>query len=230
MLDIRPDSTNNKFRVRRVERLKTLVSSYIAAKGSCNVLDLGGTSGFWHTWRDQFDFERTHVTCINLDPEHGAVSDFKGVTVRYGDATSLPDVPDMSFDLVFSNSVIEHVGDWQQMIRFAREARRLGRSYFIQTPYFWFPIEPHARTPFVHWMPDSWAYRLVMMRRCGFWPKADTVIEAVTTVQSARMLDRRQFEALFDDARHHQERFMGLTKSLMAVRHVEPAREIAPPR
>ncbi len=220
MLDIRPDSTNNEFRLHRVERLKSIVASYITSKGSCSILDLGGTSGFWHTWRTHFDFESTHVTCVNLDPDHGAVKDFKGITVRYGDATSLPEFADASFDLVFSNSVIEHVGDWHKMTLFTREAKRLGRSYFIQTPYFWFPIEPHARTPFIHWIPESWAYRIVMMRQCGFWPKAKTVSEAVASVQSARMLDARQFSALFDDAEHVRERFIGITKSLMAVRHV----------
>jgi hypothetical protein len=61
-----------------------------------------------------------------------------------------------------------------------------------------------------------------MARRCGYWPKAQSVSEAIDTLQSARMLDYRQFAALFDDAPIQRERFMGITKSLVAIRHSEP--------
>jgi 2-polyprenyl-3-methyl-5-hydroxy-6-metoxy-1,4-benzoquinol methylase len=223
MLDISPTSNKNQFRGRRVEAVSRIINSYIARNGSCTVLDLGGTSGFWSTWRDHFDFERTAVTCVNLDTGHEAATDFTAVVTRYGDATDLAEFADKSFDVVFSISVVEHVGDWSKMKQFAAEAKRIGRSYFIQTPYFWFPVEPHARTPFLHWLPQSWAYRIVMAKRCGYWPKAGSVSEAVDTLQSARMLDYGQFAALFDDAPIERERFLGLTKSLVAVRHAEPA-------
>ncbi len=105
------------------------------------------------------------------------------------------------------------------MKKFAAEVKRVGRSYFVQTPYFWFPIEPHARTPFLHWLPDSLACRVVMARQCGYLQKASDISKAMDCIQSARMLDVGQFTALFDDAELTRERFMGLTKSLIAVRH-----------
>ena len=222
MLDISPTSDKNSFRRKRVEAVTRIIDSYIASKGSCTVLDLGGTSGFWSTWSQHFDFERTKVTCVNIDTAHEAAADFTGVVTLYGDATNLTGFANKSFDVVFSNSVVEHVGDWSKMKQFAAEAKRVGHSYFVQTPYFWFPIEPHARTPFLHWLPQSWAYRIVMARRCGYWPKAQSVSEAIDTLQSARMLDYRQFAALFDDAPIQRERFMGITKSLVAIRHSEP--------
>jgi len=55
---------------------------------------------------------------------------------------------DGEFDLVFSNSVIEHVGDFERMRQFVHEARRVAKSYWIQTPSKWFPIEPHCGMPF----------------------------------------------------------------------------------
>lgn len=68
-----------------------------------------------------------------------------------GDARDLAGYGDKSVDLVHSNSVIEHVGDWDDMAAMAREVLRVGRAGWIQTPAWEFPIEPHFRAPFVHW-------------------------------------------------------------------------------
>jgi hypothetical protein len=114
--------------------------------------------------------------------------------------------------------VIEHVGLWHDMERMASEVRRVAPRYLVQTPYFWFPVEPHARTPLIHWLPESWKYRIVMRRKCGFWERQDSVAGAVRTVQSAIMLDILQMRALFPDAELHKERFCGLIKSLVAVK------------
>jgi hypothetical protein len=92
------------------------------------------------------------------------------------------------------------------------------KRYILQTPYFWFPIEPHARTPLLHWIPESWAYRIVMARKCGFWSKAETIDQAMRTVQSAKMLDGRQLAVLFPDGKIEREKFLGVTKALMAIR------------
>ena len=56
-----------------------------------------------------------------------------------GDACSVEQFGDRSFDLVFSNSVIEHVGPPAKQAEFAHEVLRLGRSYWVQTPSKWFP-------------------------------------------------------------------------------------------
>ncbi|HXF97273.1 MAG TPA: class I SAM-dependent methyltransferase [Gaiellaceae bacterium] len=80
--------------------------------------------------------------------------------VRYvqGDALDLP-FADGEFDVVFSNAVLEHVGDRERQRRFVREALRVGRRAFIATPNRWFPVEVHTRLPLVHWLPDSVAHR-----------------------------------------------------------------------
>lgn len=71
---------------------------------------------------------------------------------RLGDARDLSGFADGSIDLVHSNSVIEHVGGWPDIVAMAREARRVGRSGWIQTPAQEFPIEPHFHLPLVHWL------------------------------------------------------------------------------
>jgi hypothetical protein len=162
------------------------------------------------------------VTCVNLETQTDPAQ-HENIAFSQGDATELPQFADGQFDICFSNSVIEHVGDWQKMQGFAAETRRIGITYMVQTPYFWFPVEPHARSLFIHWLPESWAYRLLMRKRHGFWPKAESVVDAVAQVQSARMLDYRQFAALFPDGDISRERFAGLTKSLIAIRHDKAA-------
>jgi hypothetical protein len=131
----------------------------------------------------------------------------------------MPELADNSFDVIHSNSVIEHVGQWSGMMSMASEIRRIAPNYFVQTPYYWFPIEPHARTPFLHWLAESLKFRIVMAHKCGpFWLKALNVDEAMRTIQSSSLLDRRMFSALFPDATIISERVFGMTKSLMAVR------------
>ena len=219
MLDVRHDSTGNKFRRRRIELLNGLVSVVMREKGSCAILDVGGTYNFWHIWRDEIDWDKTSITCVNLDPHH--LEDGKvetSVRMVQGNACDLSGIADNEYDIAFSNSVIEHVGLWPNMRAMASEVKRVAPRYFVQTPNFWFPIEPHARTPFLHWVPEPVAYRIVMARKCGFWKKHDTVSGAVGAVQSAKLIDMRQMQSLFDDAVITREKFMGLTKALIAIR------------
>ncbi len=80
--------------------------------------------------------------------------------IRYvqGDACALP-FAEGEFDVVFSNAVIEHVGNAVRQRVFVSEALRVGRRVFLTTPNRRFPIEVHTRLPFVHWFPDGLAHR-----------------------------------------------------------------------
>ncbi len=212
-----PHSKSNIFRQRRVEMLNTLISQTLATKELCNIIDVGGTAAFWMTWDELVDWERVSVTCVNINEQQSSEQNPR-VNVHYGNACDLSDIADLSFDVAFSNSVIEHVGQWADMEAMAKEIRRVASRYLVQTPYYWFPIEPHARTPFLHWLPEPIAYRIVMNFECGFWSKAKTVGDALRTIQSAKLIDWRQMSALFPDAHLKPERFVGLTKSMIAIR------------
>jgi hypothetical protein len=67
-------------------------------------------------------------------------------------------------------------------------------------------------------MPESWRYRVIMRRDCGFMKKADTISDAMLSIQSASLLDYRQYGELFPDADIKQEKVLGFTKSLIAIR------------
>lgn len=172
---------------------------------------MGGTAEIWQLLNLS---EGAKVVVLN-EPRAG--SD----TAVYGDGCNLP-FADQSFDIAFSNSVIEHVGDAGAQRRFAAEIRRSARGYWVQTPNRYFPIEPHLLTPFVHLLPRAWAAPIV--RRFTVWqwlfrPTEDRrrfYIEHF--LADIRLLSARDMQRLFPDAVILREKFLFLTKSLVAYR------------
>lgn len=206
----------SSFRLARFSLFLDLINSMPATDRPLRILDVGGVEAYWRDKR-QLIPRSVEITILNLDG--GELAAEPGFVFLQGNACSMPEFADNSFDIVHSNSVIEHVGQWSNMMSMAKEIRRVAPNYFVQTPYFWFPIEPHARTPLLHWLPESLKFRLVMARKCGpYWSKAATVDEAMRTIQDSSLLDRRMFSALFPDAKIISEKFLGMTKSLMAIR------------
>lgn len=205
----------NRFRQRRLARFLAIVDEIIAAKGACRILDVGGKANYWLGLEALWGGRECHITLVNLEGEPIPDQRFSSVA---GDARDLGGFGDLSFDLVHSNSVIEHVGLWRHQVQMAQEVRRLAARYFVQTPNFWFPLEPHFRTPFIHWLPDPWRAAIVMRRACGFYPRARTYGEARHILDDARLLDAAAMAELFPDAVVVRERFAGFTKSLIAIR------------
>lgn len=82
------------------------------------------------------------------------------------DGCRLP-FPDQSIDVVFCNAVIEHLEPDRQW-KMAEEIQRVGRSWFVTTPNFWYPVELHNKLPFVHFLPKRG--RLFLQRMLGTWP------------------------------------------------------------
>jgi hypothetical protein len=123
-----------------------------------------------------------------------------------------------SFDIVFSNSLVEHLVDWHSQIRFAGEVKRLARNYFVQTPNKWFFVEPHFVTPFVHWLPTSLQRRLGPRATLWGWFTGATRQQYEQQLDELRLLGPREMRALFPDSNFVSERFMGMVKSIVAVR------------
>lgn len=210
-----PSSLPYRFRARRFATVKSLIEGTLAAKGSCRILDLGGTERYWDIAGDLFARPGVSVDLVNIEAMPVTRSAFRSFA---GDAAGLAEFDDMSYDLVHSNSVIEHVGTWDRMAMMAENVRRLAPRYYVQTPNFWFPLEPHFRAPFFHWLPEQLRYRIFMNMRLGFRGQAPSVDAAMRSIQGACLLDQRQMRALFPDATIKRERVAGLTKSWMAVR------------
>lgn len=208
-------SLSRQFRERRFRRVGALIDGIIAEKGRCRIADIGGTRYYWEIARDFVAARPVEVTLINPKERAASAGKFRHLD---GDATDLSGLSDMSFDFVHSNSVIEHVGDWRRMAAMAANVRRLAPAYYVQTPNFWFPYEPHFRCLFIHWLPEQVRYRLVKRFALGFAAAKGTVGAAMERVQSARLLDAGQLAALFPDAGISAERVLGLAKSWIAIK------------
>jgi ubiquinone/menaquinone biosynthesis C-methylase UbiE len=202
------------FKVFRKRRMRFFYR-YFRITPETRVLDIGGREYNWAL----MPFT-PRVTMLNVTLQGERSGKFEWVI---GDARKLP-YPNNAFEVVYSNSVIEHVGSFDDQITFAAECRRAGRSYFIQTPNRNFPIEPHVLTPFIHWLPKAWQGRL--LRNFTFWgwitrPNAEAQARFLNTT---RMLTKTELHSLFPDAEIRRERFFGLTKSFVAMK-----RETDPP-
>ncbi len=210
------DKASAYFRRRRFAMIEPIIRKVYEEKGSCSIIDVGGREEYWAPALDTLAACKARVTIVNLEqtqPRPGALFDF-----AFGDACNLSNYADGSFDLAHSNSLIEHVGHWGDMKRCAGEIRRVAKRYYVQTPYFWFPLEPHFRMPFFHWLPEQTRARLVMNFKIGYFNRASTLDQAMENVQSACLLDKRQMSSLFSDADVGFERVAGLPKSLVAIR------------
>jgi hypothetical protein len=178
------------------------------------ILDIGGWQAFWEV----VGFSDTPHKIILLNTHNVNIRHNNFVSI-IGDARKLDTFTDNSFDVVFSNSVIEHLGTYQDQQRMANEVRRVGKKYFIQTPSFFFPIEPHFLFPFYHWLPSALRVSLIRKFSLGFISRAPSKEQAVQTLSEYRLLKKSEMKALFPDAIIHSEKLLGFTKSYMAIKY-----------
>lgn len=129
---------------------------------------------------------------------------YPGPFVR-ADATERLPFADGAFDLAYSSSVIEHIAPARRAA-FAAEVQRVARGFYVQTPAYSFPVEPHALLPFAHWLPVGLRRRYWRLGAAGDW-------------EELSLLRRADLAALFD-GEIVAERLGGLVKSWIAVRPV----------
>lgn len=207
-----------QFRSKRFAKVEQLISTILAEKGSCEILDLGGTELYW-TIGEQF--LRKHrgkisITLVNLERER--VQDANLFKSMSGDASDLSLLDGQQFDMVHSNSVIEHVGDHQAMARFAANVRRLAPRYFVQTPNYWFPFEPHFRLPFFQYLPEWTRVEIIRHFAVGYFDKVPDSAEAWDIIKHHQMIGVRKMRRFFPDGDISFEKIGPLNKSIMAVR------------
>jgi len=180
------------------------------------ILDVGGTARYWenHQLHNENGIE---ITILNLVPQPALQ---KNISFLAGDAIDMKDLKDKDYDIVFSNSVIEHVGTFKYQKKMADEIIRVGKRYFIQTPNYFFPIEPHYLFPFFQFLPSSIRFWLVSHFKLGGLNKKADIKRARALIfgdSRITLLKKRELGILFPDAKIVRERFMGLTKSFIVI-------------
>jgi ubiquinone/menaquinone biosynthesis C-methylase UbiE len=180
-----------------------------APSASTSILDVGGSELNWTLITQQ-----PRVTLLNVDDEVWERGRFRKIK---GDGRTLA-FADNSYDVAYSNSVIEHVGGWEEQSAFANEIRRVARQYYVQTPNRQFIIEPHLIAAFIHLLPFWLTRRLVRWFSVWGWVTTPTQARVDEYLRSIRLIDRAEMKQLFPDAEIIEERFLGMTKSLIASR------------
>jgi hypothetical protein len=209
-----PSSLGGRSRGRRWQLFMRLFPDF----GTYRVLDLGGTA---YSWLDA-PVRPREVTLLNLfesefDVRHRERKLPEWLVLATGDACNPPSqIKLTNFDLVFSNSLIEHVGGLARRKQLASVVRESAPKYWVQTPYRYFPIEPHWIFPGFQFLPLAVRAELsqrwpLMHTRSTNWP------EAVETALEVELLSITEMRHLFPDSEIHHERLAGLTKSVIAV-------------
>jgi len=181
---------------------------WIGVNDRTTIIDVGGTPFMWHLTE-----RAPSVTIVNLK----APWPIEGSRVVLASGLALP-FQDRSFDVCFSNSVIEHVGDARARANFAREVRRVAKRYWVQTPNRRFPLETHFVCLFLHWLPFHMTRHLIRHISLWGWLTRASQVDIDEALRTLTLLDEREMRELFPDAKIVKERFLGMVKSLIAVR------------
>lgn len=140
------------------------------------------------------------------------------ITMLIGDGCSL-EIPDKSYDVAFSNSVIEHVESWERQCSFASEIRRVGKAIWVQTPARECPIEPHYLALFVHWLPKELQRKIIKNGTLWGWITRPSKKEIDESVDGIRLISKEEMRQLFPDCEIHTEKLLGIfPKSYVAYR------------
>ncbi|GGU23661.1 class I SAM-dependent methyltransferase [Streptomyces daghestanicus] len=206
-----PGSLGERMRLARWERFRRC---FPGIEGM-SVVDLGGTAEMWL----RAPVRAKHVHLVNLEEHPAELPDW--ITAEVADVTDAAVAAELSarggFDLVFSNSVIEHVGGHGRRRQFVAAVETLAPRHWVQTPYRYFPVEPHFVAPGFQFLPLAARARLV--RR---WPlvhsRPDGPESALDAVVSIELLTRTEMRYLFPRSVLLSERVLGVPKSLIAVR------------
>lgn len=176
------------------------------------VLDLGGTVDSWRL------APARPRQLVLLNPTAQEL-DVPWATAVVGDACDPPaSLASEHFDLVYSNSVLEHIGGHSQRERFAEVVQNAAERHWVQTPYRYFPIEPHWVFPWFQHLPPTVQTVVSRAWPLGNYSAIKTREETLPHVLDIELVGMAQMRHYFPQSEILRERVLGLTKSLIAIR------------
>ena len=173
------------------------------------IVDIGGSKFNW-----SLISEKPQITIVNIDRPDAIEENY---VIRQANALDI-DLSDQVFDICYSNSVIEHLSDPHDQLALANKIRQLAQDYYVQTPNKWFFIEPHFLTLFLHWLPKNLRVKLIpyfSVQRILNWRSKKHMKDFIESIE---LLDKTALRKLFPDAVIVEEKFLFMTKSLIAIR------------
>lgn len=201
-----PNYLGSRFRKKRFQFFEQKLA---LLKKPVSIVDIGGTIRFWVD--EQYHKKDVSITVVNLRKED---SPYTNITAIAGDACNLSMFADHTFDIAFSNSLIEHLYTQANQLKMASEAMRIARYHFVQTPNRYFPIEPHFKFPLFQFLPSSVKILLQTKTKLINGTRYDRAY-AEEIVREIRLLSRREMEAYFPESDVYVERFLGFSKSFI---------------
>lgn len=121
----------------------------------------------WYPWRRR-------ISAVALEDLPRFRAQYPEIELHVGDGRKLP-FPERSFDIYFSNAVIEHVGTTEQQRAFVHEACRVAERVFFSTPNRWFPMEPHTMIPLAHWLPMGMRNAIYRALGRAYWASEEAL-------------------------------------------------------
>lgn len=203
------------FKIWRARRFALFLEKIRPQPGE-TLLDIGGYPGFWLEHPQSV----ARIDLANTDPIRwdNAPHPNHHIRVIEADGCALP-FKDQAYDIVFSNSTIEHVGDFARQEAFAREMRRVGRRLWMQTPAYECPLEPHYLAPLVHYLPHHVQRRILRNFTPWGWLRRPTRQLVDFMVDNTRILRRDEVQGLFPDCHLLTEPLLpGIPKGYVALR------------
>ena len=181
---------------------------------SMNVLDLGGSVHFW--FESGLIEHVGHVVIYNISSSEVDIAKQSSdkITFRLYDGLHLPE-SNQSFDLLLSNSVLEHI-PLADRVQVAREMLRVGKRGFVQTPAREFPIEPHFVLPFIHWLPRVVGRYLVRISPWALLSRHSVEVQDAYFSEVC-LLSKADLSDMFPEQTIRSERFIGLPKSWLVI-------------
>ncbi len=198
-------SLGNRFRAKRFQFFLEKIEKF---EKPVTILDVGGKVNFWEN-RGLAGNPNYKITIVNMQKEK---SKYDNIQCRIGDATNLKEYKTKSFEIVHSNSVIEHLYNYENQKKMANEVTRIGKKHIIQTPNKYFFIEPHYLFPFFQFLPNSIKYIVLTktkLCRLKKWNKSF----AQQYINEIRLLNLKEMKSLFPKSDIYYEKLLGMNKS-----------------
>lgn len=135
----------------KAKKIEQIINPFLSSE-RINILEIGTGSGGIAAYFAGLSYRQWDVQAVDVVDSRLVKEGFRFQLVE---GTDLPFVND-TFDVVISNHVIEHVGDYEAQIAHLNELKRVLKKdgvAYLAVPNRWMLVEPHYRLIFLSWLP-----------------------------------------------------------------------------